>query len=415
MLHYLLFYFLLGYYANVEEKIKFYYKILRNKIEIENNTLNIRLAGDGTIVARPKQLFNFTFGFVDSSGINPNSEAGNFLLGLFEIESENYKELKECLSELVVEISHLKEIEVENKKIKLNFFLAGDMKFLLLALGLNAANSRFPCAFCLAEKKNFRQFEALDISQPRNIGDLTEKGQKETPIFPFIKSQNVVNDLLHMTLRIAGVLLGELIKDLNTEDAKAIFDRNKQLVNFHMLKFINFLSSLNIKRSHQIEKDGIKVRSFNGVEIKKIFEKINLEELFPDLDKIKEKQSIFKAFLDLINQFNQSLDIESLKSKSFSFGNLFIRLYKNCEITPYIHILINHLPQQANNLLINGLSLSSFKMEGLEKLNDCTTKYFHRSTNKSLKYSVEQVFLKRNRVELFQCLSLDDLVSIYLS
>jgi hypothetical protein len=39
-------------------------------------------------------------------------------------------------------------VSSNGKEVTLEIFVEGDMKFLLTALGLNAANSKFPCQNC---------------------------------------------------------------------------------------------------------------------------------------------------------------------------------------------------------------------------------------------------------------------------
>lgn len=67
--------------------------------------------------------------------------------------SENYV----CISESFSEVNTLMGAHVNGsipfvssngKEVTLEIFVEGDMKFLLTALGLNAANSKFPCQNC---------------------------------------------------------------------------------------------------------------------------------------------------------------------------------------------------------------------------------------------------------------------------
>ena len=51
------------------------------------------------------------------------------------------------INELIAE----KEIEVNGNTVKLNV-IAGDMKFMLIIFGLNAANSKYACIWCEIKK-----------------------------------------------------------------------------------------------------------------------------------------------------------------------------------------------------------------------------------------------------------------------
>ena len=54
--------------------------------------------------------------------------------------TETYENLKESLADLKTEMAQLKEIEVDNVKYKIEFFLGGDWKFLACICSLGPAN-----------------------------------------------------------------------------------------------------------------------------------------------------------------------------------------------------------------------------------------------------------------------------------
>lgn len=84
-----------------------------------------------------------------------NREDSNFLLGCFQINKEDYDELKVSLKELITSFEKLKKIQFEDKTYKIEYFLGGDLKFLALALGISAAMSIHPCPFCTSKKEDF--------------------------------------------------------------------------------------------------------------------------------------------------------------------------------------------------------------------------------------------------------------------
>lgn len=79
----------------------------------------------------------------------------NFLLGCFKIDKEDYNEIKNSLKEILDMIRNLKNITFENKTYKIEYFLGGDLKFLALALGINASNGDYPCIWCKSLKSSF--------------------------------------------------------------------------------------------------------------------------------------------------------------------------------------------------------------------------------------------------------------------
>lgn len=48
-----------------------------------------------------------------------------------------------------------KTIKIESKSYDIEYFLGGDLKFLALVLGVNAATADYPCPWCESEKEKF--------------------------------------------------------------------------------------------------------------------------------------------------------------------------------------------------------------------------------------------------------------------
>jgi hypothetical protein len=75
-------------------------------------------------------------------------------------------------------------------------------------------------------------------------------------------------------------------------------------------------------------------------------------------------------------------------------------LSKPTAITPYIHVFSFHI----TDFLKKFNNVNIFNAQGLEKLNDLTTIYYQRSTNKNLKnnFYLKQLIEKRNRIEFYE-------------
>jgi hypothetical protein len=54
--------------------------------------------------------------------------SGTYIVGLFDI-SESYKEIKEAVTEIELEIKNLTDIELNGEKYYIEQYLGGDMKF----------------------------------------------------------------------------------------------------------------------------------------------------------------------------------------------------------------------------------------------------------------------------------------------
>jgi hypothetical protein len=125
-----------GCYIDPLEKISFIFNLLKNRINIKDNIINVKLSGDGTLIAKNLNIFNFNFSLLDSDDKNWNTVEGNFSLGIFEVHSENYEIIKQSISEFIKKIEDLKYIKVDNVEYKINYYLAGDLKLLAMMLGI---------------------------------------------------------------------------------------------------------------------------------------------------------------------------------------------------------------------------------------------------------------------------------------
>ncbi len=165
----------------------------------------------------------------------------------------------------------------------------------------------------------------------------------------------------------------------------------------------------------------IEFRSLNGHEKLRIFQKINLKALLPDLDNIEDIHRLWSSFFDIYesirrgNYDDKEAKADEIKKSTHDWFNLFIETYQDETITPYIHSFVEHLHEL---IRIHG-DISLFTMQGkyfshlnlnfypflhthikkgLEKLNDMTTNDYFKATNKSENF-LEQLLNKRNRME----------------
>ena len=110
-------------------------------------------------------------------------------------------------------------------------------------------------------------------------------------------------------------------------------------------------------------------------------------------------QELRTEFLEiyLVLQSTTALDNERVKSFRSRVKNWmsFLSVYQTKHVTPYMHLLVSHIPQFLN---MYG-TLAPFSQQGLEKLNDDLTKDYFRSTNHRDYDALKQMLLKLNRLE----------------
>ena len=383
-----------GVYVDAEEKIKqiltSHYRLYQNNFEM-NEKIRIKLSGDGTNV-KQMHLLNFTFALPDFN--HGQAAKGNFSLGVYEIIKEDYNELKSCFAELIPILRNIKTFEIDDKIFKIEFYLAGDLKFLANVLGINSANSDFGCVWCTAHKSNFNMDWSISDSKfgarshedsllkRQNKNHLNRLGYLEAPIFDFILFKNVIIDLLHLFLRISDKLTAYILDDLfildgyqstyeNTNDPKIQNSKN-------IYAYIQFLThECHIRNCFYLKEKKIVFRQLRGNEKLVLLDKINLVKLFPDIEDVKTKNDVIHDFNFIyLSIRDNTIDAENIQILTSKFILDYTEAFMIQSITPYLHCFVCHLHEFRS---LHG-NFNLFNMQGLEKLNDITSEQVFKST-----------------------------------
>jgi hypothetical protein len=116
---------------------------------IKDKTCNILISGDGFQLTKTHtNLLNFCFSLVNDAHQYYKGHESFFTLGIFRIQKEDYENISKCLNELLLSLGQIKTITINDEEYKINFMAGGDLKWISLVFGINAANSKFPCPFC---------------------------------------------------------------------------------------------------------------------------------------------------------------------------------------------------------------------------------------------------------------------------
>ena len=96
----------------------------------------------------------------------------------------------------------------------------------------------------------------------------------------------------------------------------------------------------------------------------------------------------------LINTIsNEEFDnIEELHANIKAWVKLFLSIYQRKDVSPYMHAFMTEFISLHGNLV-------SFSQQGLEKLNDFSTKQFQQASSHRTIESLKQMLEKRNRIE----------------
>ena len=387
-----------------------------------DNIVRIKLSGDGTNVGKHIHLVNFTFTLVD--GLLAGSCEGNHVLAIIECE-EKYETLALALADIVQEVNELHKsgIEVDGVHYKIECYLGGDWKFLAIITGINSASGRYACIWCKCPAEDRHdvskkwsitdpKFGARSIEESISISKLPNSrrsfGIKFPPLFTTIPLSHVVVDNLHMFLRIADTLINLLIVELRRLDALekvkkfTTFDRSKAK---SLAQWEAFLTSLEIRNGHfYVDKDSkeLKWKTLTGPEKIRVFKNIKMNDILTNSPTLAIRlQSLWTNFMELyLITSKPCTDIQksSFGSKASSWLEAFLDIYQTKNVTPYIHTMVQHVPQF---LELYG-SIVPFTQQGLEKFNDITTKDYFRSSNHRKEEALRQVVYKKNRVDLLR-------------
>jgi hypothetical protein len=390
----------------------------------ETQLINIKISGDGINVGSKKKLFNFSFSILNDRQ-KCTTATGNYLLGLYEIDSENDEELKRVLIPVFEQLKEIQSITYENRTIAIIKFIGGDLKFLLLYFGINAANSTYYCLYCTVSKKEELEKTLVEfVKQKFSVNDTKEKarsfsehssnisnlGYKTQPISKIINHDHCCFDLLHFFTRSAsGVLFERLLSELSSSNNQARFI---EIFRKHIE------DSCGIKEPFKIENNKYEMKSISGHNINLILHnsetlfdnlsplnfsaddliKKNLQATYSSIDRIKKLSLLWKEYHQLYWKIKRVTDKSEsiiINKRVLNWLDLFINLYHLKFVSPYIHLFCFHAPQ----LIELYGDLDCFNQEGLERKNFMICTYYFRSCNKKGNY-LKQIISKINRLEM---------------
>ena len=176
-------------------------------------------------------------------------------------------------------------------------------------------------------------------------------------------------------------------------------DQSKQT---HLASYETYLKE-DCKISFQWYSDEqhLKWRDLTGPEKHRLFCNINISTLFPKIPKCSDIQALLKNFYTLMKTLShhQECSDRVFQEQAQKWVTDFCAVYQTRHATPYIHAFAMHVPEF---IRLHG-NISRFSEQGLEKLNDLTTKHYLRSTNHKDMEALHQLIEKRNRLEYPEC------------
>lgn len=378
--------------------------------QCEGNCVKVKLSGDGAKMTRSCNFILMSFALLDSSQ-DVMAAKGNHTIAVAR-GNENYDTLKKCFKDVFSDVNKLvkeKKIEVDGKTINLEFFLGGDYKFLLILLGLSAANSNHACVWCKVHKNdrwnmscNLEHYDSPELK--RTLEELRKCAGKTTKnyccIYPpllDIELDHVVPDELHLLLRIMDVLIKNLIMDAVCWDEKDNWGkRSCDKEENHLNLLVETIKSCGVSFGVWKNKneDGKVCGIYDFTSLMGDDKKKLLKHLPNKLQGILRPNCEEKV-RNLWIQFSDIYDIVTCKlpsqemvgnyfNKAREWVNMFLSLrqtcqgYKKVNVTPYMHLMVYHIP----HFLKTYKSLKIFTGQGVEKNNDLARNIVLRKSNK---------------------------------
>ena len=360
--------------------------------------VKIKISADGTSIGQNMQLLNISFVILNDSKTAKISR-GQHSIGYYSIKIENYDALKICFQNANKEIESMKYILVEEKRVYLDYYVCADWKMMANLLGLKAANSNNPCIWCIKSKDNF-----WDIKNETSITNIAKGAriidslpQKETILTRTIPIHKYIPDMLHLFLRIFDKLFELLITDIQVLD-KIINLNAFKTSSFKRLQKLEIFMIENVKSNFhfKIENNKISYNNLSGPNKIKVFKKIKIKNIIHDHPKAGCIHKIWMNFYSIYCKIKKNeLTYEEVRLKTLKWLTAFLSCYQRTNVTPYIHVFASHLCDFVKEYG----DVNLFTCQGIEKLNNHLTTYFHQGTNKK-ETTLKQLLEKRNRIEL---------------
>jgi len=302
--------------------------------------------------------------------------------------------------------------------------------YVKFCVGVESSCIRF-CLWCLCHRDVRHMPEHPDFSNFRTTQDalagVKDLGYKDKPLFGFIKWENIILDELHSMLRVTDKLLELLIEELQQIGTLLVVSLSCADADFpgtHELLPAAF-SSIGVLFNFYVSKDGIlSWTSLSGVSKKKMLEKLPVASFFPeDPSRGARVQAVWKGFLELYGIYS---NIEyCYQNKTYSPSEFAEKakawiqeltapssgdpdmdsyqrgMYSDSAVTPYMHAVVQHIPQMMTRLLGFGFTLQLFSCHSLEKKNHSQTCDVFRCSLKGGCHSTEYVALLERELVLF--------------
>lgn len=187
------------------------YLICKKKILNKSDPIiHLRISGDGWNVGRKIKHIMVTFMILNYKSKCHNADY-HYTVALYP-GIENYNTLKFILDPFFEKLRFLKnnELEISGTFWRFELYFSSDWKFLTICLGLNYANSKYFCLWCIYSKNQLGNL-SKDWIIEKDMDEISKnynniQGHIASPLFNMVPINYIVFDKLHVFLRITDRL-----------------------------------------------------------------------------------------------------------------------------------------------------------------------------------------------------------------
>ncbi|CAF4416023.1 unnamed protein product [Rotaria sp. Silwood2] len=381
-------------------------------------TLHIRFNMDGTLIGN-KHIVAISINCIE--GGHPCQMATNLIpVGLFEVQKENTELLRKTLPiEFINDIKSVKRISIGAKDIDILIRLGGDLMNAVYVFGLSGFSSNYPCIFCTQHKDDLHVTE--DTAYDKTISEGKGKNKKTTtvhigptsyhdtskrarslfeqaaclpkktndlgykcePLFgDLFDYQDYCIDTLHMKLRIFDVILKDILSHASRtgkygDEHVVILKQKVEILNQHCDRTVGKRFFFQIDSENNNKTIASHGKLSGHLQDLFFVDSFPYDDILRD-DIAKSARLVVNKFKEILNEISHNTIRRKgvLKRLSLEFVKEFRQSGLRTTVTPYIHIIGNHLFEfdEFNNL-------GDYNMQGVEKNNDLLSQLYFSSTN----------------------------------
>ncbi len=218
----------------------------------------VKLAADGAKMTRNSTFLVLSLALLSDDTKNVMASSGNDTLAIVSA-NENYENIAVSFGKIFSDINELIDEDgtATIGDYKVEFFVGGDMKFLLTVLGLSMANSNYACIYCKIHKKDRHDMSKDEnyywsSKMARTLNEMCHFSSKKENNFcckhkPLlnIPLSNYVVDELHLLLRVCDVLIRNLLNESVRLDT-VVYIRTKKRSSEHLDEIVKMINSCGV-------------------------------------------------------------------------------------------------------------------------------------------------------------------------